>query len=108
MEQWIVPIVLKGSIYKDFAPPNSYIAADSFQSIKQLTEHLNYLIQNTTAYIEYFRWRQTHEILEWNALCQLCTKLLNASEPNKVYTDLPNWYAKEGVCDSDFGAKLHL
>jgi alpha-1,3-fucosyltransferase len=107
VQRWIVPIVLKASIYTDIVPPNSFIAADSFKSIKELTDYLQYLMRNTTAYIEYFQWQRTHEILEYNVLCQLCSKLLNTSEPNKVWTDLPSWYAKEGICEPGYGAKLH-
>jgi alpha-1,3-fucosyltransferase len=106
---WTVPIVLKGSIYRHIAPPNSYIAVDSFATIKEYIDHLQNLKQNTTAYMEYFRWRQHYELYEppvYFRFCELCEKLLNASDPIKIWHNIPDWYTGHGVCENDYARNL--
>jgi glycoprotein 3-alpha-L-fucosyltransferase len=107
MNEWIVPIVLKGSIYRQIAPPNSYIAVDSFKTMKEFIDYLQYLKQNTTAYIEYFRWRQDYEFGDVPSLCQLCTKLWDTNESVKVWNNISEWYAGDKVCQANFAANLH-
>jgi hypothetical protein len=108
-----VPIVLKGSIYTHIVPPKSFIAADSFKTVKELTDYLHYLTRNTTAYIEYFRWRQnfvfadTLTIADTPSLCQLCTKLWDTNESVKVSGNIPEWYAGGNVCEANFATNLH-
>jgi hypothetical protein len=110
IRDWTVPIVLKGSIYRHIAPPNSYIAVDSFATMKEFIDYLQYLKQNTTAYMEYFRWRQHYKFIETDmyGLCALCEKLLNTSEPTKYWTDIQEWFSGKHVCDLNFGSTLHL
>ncbi|KJH52621.1 fucosyl transferase [Dictyocaulus viviparus] len=59
----IVPIVLKRSIVEHLVPPHSFIAADDFDSPGAMAAYLNYLIQNRTAYIEFFSWRQQYKVV---------------------------------------------
>ncbi|VDK45403.1 unnamed protein product [Anisakis simplex] len=101
----IVPIVLQRSILEAYAPPHSFIAADDFVDIKQLADHLKYLMRNSTAYREYFDWRRdyaaifldgnTHDQLEqpWG-ICQLCRLLWQ--QPQKQYTieNFNEWWTK--------------
>lgn len=51
LDQLLVPIVLKGSLYKNILPENSYIAADDFDSPEDLAKYLKYLESNATAYL---------------------------------------------------------
>lgn len=39
-------------------PKSGYINALDFQSPKHLSDYLNYLDSNKTAYNEYFRWKK--------------------------------------------------
>ncbi|CAJ0607771.1 unnamed protein product [Cylicocyclus nassatus] len=59
----IVPIVLKRTLVEKLAPPNSFIAADDFETTKDLADHLHYLMRNKTAYAEYFNWRQDYKVV---------------------------------------------
>ena len=66
--------------YSDLAPPNSYIDVADFNSTRELAEYLVYLDKNSTAYLSYFKWKETHEIKSYaevtrDAFCQLCEKL---------------------------------
>lgn len=46
----IVPITINRSIVPAFIPPDSFIALDDFCSLQELTEHMEYLMRNATAY----------------------------------------------------------
>ncbi|CAJ0607768.1 unnamed protein product [Cylicocyclus nassatus] len=46
----IVPIVLKRTLVEKLAPPNSFIAADDFNTTKDLADYLHYLMRNKSAY----------------------------------------------------------
>lgn len=52
MEQLLIPIVLKKSIYKRILPPGSFIAADDFLSPEDLAHYLLYLEKNRTEYMK--------------------------------------------------------
>ncbi|VDP60232.1 unnamed protein product [Heligmosomoides polygyrus] len=62
----VVPLVLKRSIVEPFVPPNSFIAADDFSDPKDLAAHLHYLMNNKTAYAEYFSWRREYKVVFLN------------------------------------------
>ena len=67
----MVPIVLGAyrEDYVDTLPPHSYINVDDFHSIKELTDYLQYLNQNDTAYAAYFAWKELGKIYvsyPWN------------------------------------------
>ncbi|VDO25955.1 unnamed protein product, partial [Heligmosomoides polygyrus] len=62
----VVPLVLKRSIVEPFVPPNSFIAADDFSDPKHLAAHLHYLMNNKTAYAEYFSWRREYKVVFLN------------------------------------------
>ena len=53
-----VPVVwgAKKSDYEAIAPPHSFIFAEDY-TVPELVRYLNYLNKNTTAYMEYFKWR---------------------------------------------------
>ena len=48
----IVPIVLRRRIYESLAPPNSFIAADDFDSPEELAEHLVELAGDKKRYLK--------------------------------------------------------
>ncbi|MFH4976205.1 hypothetical protein AB6A40_002914 [Gnathostoma spinigerum] len=94
LSQVIVPIVLVRKVLQPYAPPHSFIAFDDFASVEELAAYLKYLIKNTTAYLEYFRWKQNYKVIfldginhdqmerPWG-LCQLCRLLWKS--PREVY-----------------------
>ncbi|VDN31046.1 unnamed protein product [Gongylonema pulchrum] len=51
MESLLVPIIFNRSIYDVSLPPGSFIAADDFESPRQLAKYLNYLGRNNTVYL---------------------------------------------------------
>ena len=74
----ILPVVLGGANYSQIAPPKSYINVKDFKNPNHLAHYLNYLIENHTAYEEYFLWKeyfQVHSNTIPNAMCQLCESL---------------------------------
>uniref|UniRef100_A0A0K0D126 Fucosyltransferase n=1 Tax=Angiostrongylus cantonensis TaxID=6313 RepID=A0A0K0D126_ANGCA len=96
-QRTIVPIVLKIDLYQRsiverFVPPHSFIAADDFESPKEMAKYLHYLMNNKTAYAEFFSWRREykvvflngkfHDVLErpWG-FCQICRILWKKPKP---------------------------
>ena len=51
----VVPVVYGLGPYRISLPPKSYIDVFDFHSVKELTDYLQYLIQNPDKYNEYFR-----------------------------------------------------
>ncbi|XP_053955796.1 alpha-(1,3)-fucosyltransferase C-like [Anastrepha ludens] len=60
----IVPVVFGGANYERFAPPQSYINARDFASIRDLTEYLVYLDQHPEEHVKYFTWHEKYIIQE--------------------------------------------
>ncbi|XP_012162774.1 uncharacterized protein LOC101451489 [Ceratitis capitata] len=60
----LVPVVFGGANYSNFAPPNSYINARDFASMRELAEYLLYLDKNPTEHIKYFAWHDWYGILK--------------------------------------------
>lgn len=64
--------------YEAVAPPGSFIFAEDFPSMKDLTDYLNYLDGNDTAYLEYLKWTtmkpsempQYGRARDWCAICR--------------------------------------
>uniref|UniRef100_A0A1I7T178 Fucosyltransferase n=1 Tax=Caenorhabditis tropicalis TaxID=1561998 RepID=A0A1I7T178_9PELO len=106
----IIPLVLKRKLVEPFVPPNSFIAIDDFKSVKEMGDYLNYLMNNKTAYMEYFDWRRDykvvfldgshHDVLErpWG-FCQVCR--MAWTDPRQRVM-IPNWdvYWKQ-TCERD-------
>ncbi|CAA91285.2 Alpha-(1,3)-fucosyltransferase fut-1 [Caenorhabditis elegans] len=106
----IIPLVLKRKLVEPFVPPNSFIAIDDFKSVKEMGDYLNYLMNNKTAYMEYFEWRHDykvvfldgshHDVLErpWG-FCQVCR--MAWTEPRQKVL-IPNWDAYwRQTCEKD-------
>ncbi|KAK6733862.1 hypothetical protein RB195_017556 [Necator americanus] len=106
----IIPIVLKRSLVEQLVPPNSFIAADDFNTTKDLAAHLHYLMFNKSAYTEYFQWRReykvvfldgkNHDALErpWG-FCQLCRLLWEKPRPHFSIQDFNKWW--DQTCEKD-------
>lgn len=50
-EHIVVPIVLRRRVVERLAPPHSFIAVDDFANVRQLANHLKYLMENREAYL---------------------------------------------------------
>ncbi|CAP23499.1 Protein CBR-FUT-1 [Caenorhabditis briggsae] len=95
----IIPLVLKRKLVEPFVPPNSFIAVDDFKSVREMGDHLKYLMSNNTAYMEYFEWRRDykvifldgshHDVLErpWG-FCQVCRMAWTDPRQRVI---IPNW-----------------
>ncbi|VDD86072.1 unnamed protein product [Enterobius vermicularis] len=108
-QHFIVPIVLKDSIYRNIAPPYSYIAADNFASPKQLADYLKYLERNHEEYKKYFEWRRSFrkERVEPN-FCELCKMLHDVQRPRKVISDIHSWWNTYSKCQEDYGRTIAI
>ncbi|CAH1249788.1 FUT7 [Branchiostoma lanceolatum] len=98
----VVPIVLGApkDDYERFAPPNSFIHVDDFNSPRELANYLEYLDQNDHEYNQYFAWKTEppkNLPVSWEGrYCEVCKKLLKTSPTErKVYTDLDRWWRGE-------------
>jgi alpha-1,3-fucosyltransferase len=100
----LLPIVLGGSNYTQIAPPKSFINVDDFATPAELGKYLNFLAGNLTAYSEYFEWKQHFNVFTSEqeylsrAMCQLCEKLNNGEEKEKIYTDIHSWWRDGAQC----------
>lgn len=105
----IVPIVLNKENYESVAPKNSFIAVNSFKSVKDLANYLKYLAKNITAYMEYFEWRSRLKVTtDDNSFCRLCTMLWSKHQLMKSVPDINNWWHTKGKCQADFGITIPL
>ena len=72
----IIPIVLGWVRYDHYIPSTGYIDVRNFKSPRHLASYIDYLDKNTTAYLEYFQWRQyALSIKPQKYMCELCLKL---------------------------------
>ncbi|XP_011203624.2 uncharacterized protein LOC105226449 [Bactrocera dorsalis] len=77
----LLPVVFGGANYTRFAPPNSYINARDYASIRELTEYLLYLDQNPEEHIKYFTWQEKYYLLETPYdFRDICEYLTNADK----------------------------
>ena len=51
-----------GANYSEIAPPKSYINVEDFTNPSQLSEYLQYLVKNHTAYEDYFQWKKYFKV----------------------------------------------
>ncbi|CAG8713292.1 11382_t:CDS:1 [Dentiscutata heterogama] len=57
-----VPIIWGAPNSRSYLPhPKSAIFIDDFPDVKALADHLKYLMENKTAYLEYHKWRTAKE-----------------------------------------------
>ena len=98
---YVVPVVRGGADYSAYFPEGTFIDADWFDSVRQLSEFLMELIASRNMYSQLL-WRKAHWIratkrLEEFGLCQLCQKLHHLEANRKRYPDIHQWYEK-GAC----------
>ncbi|CAD7936561.1 unnamed protein product [Amoebophrya sp. A25] len=65
------------------APRGSFIHVDDFESVEYLADYLDYLNANTTAYLEYHRWRKAFDIVDYVAdefPCAFCRAVIGNEE----------------------------
>ena len=109
----LVPVVMGPSDYWKIAPPHSYIDVNDFATVEELANYLLYLGKmfkpllviferkfrqiefldvHEEEYLSYFEWKDEYLLYDDHAYCQLCRKLNDPDEPEKVYSDLRNWF----------------
>ena len=98
-EENVIPIVLGGANYTKLAIPGSYINVLDFKSVKDLADYLHYLDKNSTAYNEYFKWRQIYRTVSLSFFCTFCETIsLNTSFKPTGNTDLTDFWFTKGKC----------
>ncbi|KHJ90434.1 hypothetical protein OESDEN_09724 [Oesophagostomum dentatum] len=105
-----VPIVLRRKIYTNIgAPPNSFIAIDDFSSIAEMVKFINNVAANKEKYLEFHKWRTTHEALpehhDDTGFCELCRRLQDEKLKYNSYEDVHWWHAHD-QCDNLYGSKF--
>ncbi|GMR51385.1 hypothetical protein PMAYCL1PPCAC_21581, partial [Pristionchus mayeri] len=76
----IVPVVMRRRILEGVIPSDSFIAADDFDSPKELAKYLEKVSSDELLYKRYFSWRENHAISDFdtmrtNGVCVLCSDL---------------------------------
>ncbi|KAI6198858.1 Glyco-tran-10-N domain-containing protein [Aphelenchoides besseyi] len=110
----VVPVLMSRGILNWHNVINgTFIVASDFESPSTLAEHLNSLIDDKSAYMEYFEWTKSYRktllgnrwpaALRSNAGCQLC-RIATLKPPLPPINMQEYWSAKE--CASDFGFHL--
>ncbi|EFO21676.2 fucosyl transferase, variant [Loa loa] len=101
----LVPIVLKKSIYEGILPPRSFIAADDFTSPRELAEYLQYLSNNSTAYLSYFEWtRHYQKTFGVSSYCELCKYLHRGIARPRIIPNIKKWWFQG--CIQDYAVDL--
>ena len=98
LEQDVVPVVLGAADYRSIAPKHSYIDALDFDSPEKLAQYLYLLDGNDELYLDYLEWKSHYQVevgvkqMARHAFCDLCAKLNQDDEPEKVYDSIvPHW-----------------
>ena len=102
LQRDIVPVTYAWINNSDAFPPNSYINALDFESVKDLADYLIYLDENEQEYRKYFQWKEKYRAIEGgNGLCLTCEKLwqlrrMRATAPSgrvrlKRHESMLNW-----------------
>ncbi|TRY79221.1 hypothetical protein TCAL_12521, partial [Tigriopus californicus] len=98
----IVPIVLGGADYAEIVPPHSVINAKEFPNPQDLADYLLELDDNPDKYLEYFWWKDSYLVSQFNnwktGFCNLCKKLNEPTQTHQVITNPVHWmYFQEQV-----------
>lgn len=97
-------IVMGQADYVKVAPPHSFINVMDYTTAKELATFLWELDHNDTYYQTFFWWKHHYEVNSIfrdhtaQAMCKLCEKLHNHSEPRKTYPDLYDWWTTKAEC----------
>uniref|UniRef100_A0A914W300 Fucosyltransferase n=1 Tax=Plectus sambesii TaxID=2011161 RepID=A0A914W300_9BILA len=111
MRELSVPIVLRQRDAEALAPPNSFIAADSFATPLKLAKYLQQLAANRTEYLKYFEWRKVFWVpsaasVQQDAFCRLCKRLHSPVNKKIRYIDVVSWWLGDGRCIKNFADTL--
>ncbi|CAH3042395.1 unnamed protein product [Porites lobata] len=94
----VVPVVMGGANYTKLAIPGSYINVLDFKTVKDLADYLHYLDRNSTAYNEYFKWRQKYRKITLQTFCSFC-EVLSSEIDLRGHTELTDFWVTQGKCD---------
>jgi hypothetical protein len=94
-----IPIVFGGANYTKIAPPNSIINYNEFMaetnSVENLAEYLNFLVNNPKEYEKYQWWKKHFKIVAGPPIgCSICD-LLNNYPAKKSIKSLKFWWNSE-------------
>lgn len=101
MNYYLIPVLYNSADNNKFLPPNSYLNVLDYESIEELTSHMQYLADHPDEYIKYFWWKEYYFIRSGYNFCDLCVKLHedNVVQRRQYYHDLDAWY-RDGACIS--------
>lgn len=99
----VIPVTFNGADMSSVAPPNSYVNALDFDTPKELAKFLQKISEDDALYASYFWWRDYYQVKNSaqdraQAYCDLCKKLNDPNEPNKVYHNMHQWWVSESKC----------
>ena len=87
-----VLIVRGGANYDRLLPSDSFIDASKFKHIKDLADYLLKVNSSENLYTDYLRKKNGYFVREDNLpYCDLCTKLNNKGEHERVYHDIVDY-----------------
>lgn len=96
-----IPIAMGApmSYYKAVAPPNSFIHAENFTTLRELGEYLQIVASSQESFYSYHRWRETYAAyssLDSNlakAVCKLCAAIQDRTlPPVAAKAKLAEWF----------------
>ena len=96
----LIPIVLGKVNYTFYAPPNSFIDVQDFNSPKDLADHLNFLVANENEYNKYLEWNNDYiPGMEWlNVPCLICKAAYESKYWRPAHSHYRDWWFKG--CDN--------
>lgn len=107
----VVPVVFGAADYRTIAPKHSYIDALDFSSPTKLAEYLHLLDGNNELYMDYLEWKSYYRVeagvkqMARHAFCDLCAKLNQDDEPQKVYDSMVPHWSSSTQCRSGWSAQ---
>ncbi|CAJ0579163.1 unnamed protein product, partial [Mesorhabditis spiculigera] len=103
-----IPIAAMRQIYEKSSLPNSaFIFLDDFGSAEEVARHLRYLENNSTAYKQYFKWREEYQQVPYEQdWCALCASLVRPSSPLLEEKIIHDVYSEYMTCRYDSAIPL--
>jgi len=101
----MVPVVFGAADYRAIAPNHSFINALDFSSPAKLAEYLHLLDGNDELYLDYLEWKSHYRVeagaeqMARHGFCDLCAKLSQEDEPEKVYPSLITDWSFSAQCN---------
>ncbi|KAI3411007.1 hypothetical protein GPALN_003091 [Globodera pallida] len=95
-----VPVVLRRAVFSGIdIPPNAFIAADDFGTVKELAQYLTSLRNDTERYLSHFEWTKTYRkspySYRFSPLCTLCQMLHKKRNLSKNTIDLNKFWSEK-------------